>query len=207
MSALCCEKCRADIIEHLKSGPVYIACTADGFPTSTTYGELLENAYPKILAPINDEKRGCFIDLGAGTGRGLLYAIANGFRKAKGVEIVEERVEYGNNNIISPLSGLIKDRVTLSHANIMQLEKDYFADDAGGVVIWWSNLCFPEAERSEFWSRLYEYIDESTVVLCSLCPVASKQWAVMHTIAGVPQSWEENTDVYALQKKLQTPNR
>ena len=148
MSALCCERCRDDIIEHLKSGIVHIGWTADGSPANT-YGELLEDAYPKILAPNNNDKRGYFIHLGAGRVRGLLYAIANSFRKAKGADIVKERVEKGNNSVISPLSGLIKDCHSLSHASIMELEKDYFTE-AGGVVIWWSNLCFPEAERSEF---------------------------------------------------------
>ena len=143
MGALCCEKCRYDIIEHLRG-------VVEEPPLAQTYGELLETAYPVIFSETPKDKRDCFINLGAGTGRSLLYAIANGFRRAKGVEIVKERVEYGKKHVILPVRNQIKGRVTLSHASITHLTKDYFTrDEKESLVIWWSNLCLIETERSK----------------------------------------------------------
>ena len=193
-----CENClRHKIIDHLKTGIVYIHAPQGG--QVHTYGELAKDAYTRMFDNF-EGRRGCFIDLGAGTGRGLLYAIANGFCKAKGVEIVKERVDYGNEHIILPLDSLTGGRATLSHGSILDLREEYFSEDEGGVVIWWGNLCFPVEERETIWSHLHTCITESTVVFCSRPPANCEQWVVIKTISDVPQTWTKHAVVYALKK-------
>ena len=155
--------------------------------------KLEKEAYIRIFGSIPLAQRGCFIDLCAGVGKALVYAIANGFKKAKGVEIVKELVDRGNNRINASSSKIIA-CVTLSQGGLYNLEKAYF--DEPGLVIWWGNPS-PREEK-----RLWGWINESAVVLCGRLPKDCFVWLVARVVTGVPKTLAPGGTLYALQKKV-----
>lgn len=128
---------------------------------NVTYGEI-SNEGIKILSNLTQNKN-LFIDLGCGSGRSLAYAINNGFNKAKGIELVLERVNYGRKHIeLLPLN--MKKDIEIDQGDILELNKDYFS---GANVIWLSNLLFPISINDKIFKFLSDSIDKDTIVALS----------------------------------------
>jgi len=106
-----------------------------------------------------------FIDLGSGDGKALTYAIANGFKKAKGVEIVEER----HNMAVNTINKLddIKDDITLHKGDIFELDPSFFKDKSAIFV---SNLLFPPNTRQQLVKFLSDNTTDDTILFVSRIP-------------------------------------
>ena len=105
-----------------------------------TYGEMTWEGMENIskYMELKDWSKNTFIDLGSGNGRTLAYALLNGFKEAKGTEIVEARHNYAM-NMRKKLDGYMKDKIKLSNKDIFQLNPSYFPP---GSVVFISNLLF-----------------------------------------------------------------
>jgi SAM-dependent methyltransferase len=158
-----------------------------------TYGEI-SNEGIKILSDLT-EKKNLFIDLGCGSGRSLAYALNNNFNKAKGVELVLERVEYGKEHI-KLLPSNIKDNIEIIHNDILKLTKDYFT---GANIIYISNLMYPNEINNDIFKLLSKNIDKNTLVAVSKIPTDLHDLILIKEII-VPMSWDNKSILYIFKK-------
>ena len=158
-----------------------------------SYGEI-SNEGIEILSNLTNNKN-LFIDLGCGTGRSLAYAILNGFNKAKGVELVLERVEYAKKQI-ELLPSYMKDNIEIKQDDILKLNKDYFF---GANVIWISNLLFPIEINNKIFKLLSDNIDKNTIVVVSIMQNETYDLKFIKELI-VPMSWDKNSVVKIFMK-------
>jgi SAM-dependent methyltransferase len=159
-----------------------------------TYGELEYKGLDMMMK--EDASREVLIDLGCGTGRTLAHAVALGFRKAKGIELVSTRVAYGATEI-AKLPEPIKTRISIQKGDIFTLTPEYFCD-SGTPFIWCSNLCFSDANNAQLFQELSKNIPHGSVVFCSKKPQNSGTLVLQKKIESVPMSWARGT-VYKYQ--------
>ena len=161
-----------------------------------TYGEITETGIINIINYMKDNNIpvSIYIDLGSGNGRSLAYAIKNGFNKAKGVEIVEERHKYA----ISAINKLpeYKDNIELVQDNIFNLQPSFFPKK---TTIFVSNLLFPP----ETTQKLLQYLsdntqDDITLVVSKIPPNLYKFKNIANI--SVPMSWDKESTCYILRK-------
>jgi len=157
------------------------------------YGELtfdgmqsLFNKAKELNLPTN-----MLIDLGCGNGRALFYAILAGFDNAKGVELAEERIEYGK-NVLKDKDDDTKNRINIELKDIFELDKSYFG---GCKVIYISNLVFPENTNQKLFDFLKDKIEKGTVIFSSSTPANMSGYTFLGSIRA-PMSWEKQSELF-----------
>lgn len=164
-----------------------------------TYGELTNDGVKKIVKylkrhnfPLN-----CFIDLGCGNGKTLVYSIINGFQKAQGIEIVDKRYHFGV-NAINKLDQPIKENINMVHGDIFTLENNFFPNEP--VVIFISNLLFSQDLNNKMIRLIDKKASPESIIILSRLPKNLLRYKVIKTLI-IPMSWDQNSTVYILSKK------
>ena len=186
-------------IENVYKNNPFINVPHDGMGEqySLTYGELTNDGVKTIkncLEKYKNPNDMTFIDLGSGDGKALTYAIANGFKKAKGVEIVEER----HNVAVDTINKLddIKDDITLHKGDIFKLDPSFFKDKSAIFV---SNLLFPPNTRQQLIKFLSDNTTDDTILFVSRIPDNLHKFKLIEELK-VPMSWNNESRCYVLKK-------
>ena len=163
-----------------------------------TYGELTYNGMKNIRKCLkqNNLADDTFIDLGSGNGRTLFYGVLSGFKKSKGVEIVEPRHKFAV-NAREKLKKHFGDKIELKQSDIFNLDSDFFPPN---TAIFMSNLLFPSETNQKLIKFLSENTKADTVLIVSRLPENLYQFKLIEKI-HVPMSWSENSDCYVLKKQ------
>ena len=133
--------------------------------------------------------------MGSGNGRSLAYAIKNGFNKAKGVEIVEERHKYA----IRAMDKLpeYKDSIKLVQDDIFNLKPSFFPNK---TTIFVSNLLFPPETNQKLFQYLSDNTPDDITLMVSKIPKDLHKFTLNKTIS-IPMSWDKESNCYILRKK------
>jgi len=167
-----------------------------------TYGELTSEGMENIVKYLESRdikiRDSTFIDLGCGNGKTLVYAIIYGFKKALGTEIVKERYEYAlkKRELLDPN---IKDHITISNLDIFDLPSEYFLPTIyhGNVIIFISNLLFPEETTQKIIQFLSKIVAKNTIVIASKIPNNLYKFKFIRQI-DIPMSWSMKSSCYIL---------
>ncbi len=174
-------------VDNKKLGPDY----------NLTYGELTYQGMDNIgkYLELKDWPKKTFIDLGSGNGRTLAYAILNGFKEAKGSEIVQARHEYAM-KMREKLDDYMRDKIKLSKSDLFKLDPSYFPT---GSVVFISNLVFPEQTNQKLVNFLSKTTPSDVIVIMSALPKDLQNFKVIETI-NAPMSWSKDSKCYVLAK-------
>ena len=175
-------------VNNNKVGPDY----------NLTYGELTWNGMENIgkYMELKDLPKKTFIDLGSGNGRTLTYAILNGFKEAKGTEIVQARHDYAMKTR-EKLDKYMRDKIKLSKSDLFKLSPSYFPT---GSVVFISNLVFSEKTNQKLINFLSEITPSDTIIILSTLPKDMSNFKVIEKI-DAPMSWSKTSHCYVLGKK------
>ena len=135
---------------------------------NSTPSELTWNGMENIgkYMELKDWSKNTFIDLESGNGRTLAYAILNGFKEAKGTEIVQARHEYAM-KMREKLDDYMKDKIKLSKSDLFKLDPSYFPT---GSVIFISNLVFSEKTNQKLINFLSKNTPSDVIIILSALP-------------------------------------
>ena len=136
-----------------------------------------------------------FIDLGCGSGRSLALSLNNGFKYAKGVEIVEERYNYAVKSLKKITS--IKKKYEIICSDIFDLKKTFFDSKC---VIFISNLLFPKETTQKLIKFLNENVKKDTIIFLTVIPSELYDFEILDIIE-TPMSWSSNSKCYIIKKK------
>ncbi len=169
-----------------------------GSEYNLTYGELTWEGMENVskYMELKDWSKNTFIDLGSGNGRTLAYAILNGFKEAKGTEIVQARHEYAM-QMREKLDEYMRDKIKLSKTDLFKLDPSYFPT---GSVVFISNLVFPQETNQKLINFLSKTTPSDTIIILSALPKDMKNFKVIETI-NTPMSWAKNSQCYVLRKQ------
>ncbi|MFT4976028.1 MAG: hypothetical protein ACI8S6_001923 [Myxococcota bacterium] len=158
---------------------------------SPTYGELLLGGLARIFALL-DAEGGAFLDLGSGTGRGVLSA-AVGFPLARvhGVELSASRSALARAALanLRAQTGRLWPQLSLREGDMLR------EDVSGYDIIFISNLCFDV----DFNRRLGEKLDRElvgTVHVLSSKQVTGARSTTLPKIEGVAMSWSRGSSLF-----------
>jgi predicted nicotinamide N-methyase len=171
--------------------------TSMGPDYNLTYGEIMNSGVQNISKYLdnNSINKNTFIDLGSGSGRSLAYAIANGFKNAKGVEIVDKRYNYAINTK-EKLPNEIKNKMQIDKKDMFQINKDYIPKNS---IIFVSNLVFPEKTNQKLIKHLSEIAPNDTILILSKVPNNLYKFKLIEKIR-VPMSWQKDSESFVLSK-------
>jgi len=195
------KKLKRTRIEDVYLGDSFITVNnmSKGKEYNLTYGEITEDGIKNIINYLkkNNIPISTYIDLGSGNGRSLAYAIKNGFNKAKGVEIVEERHNYA----ISAINKLpeYKDSIELIHDDIFNLQPSFFPNKS---TIFVSNLLFPPETTQKLLEFLSDNTPDDITLIISKIPNDLYKFGkvtIIKTI-NIPMSWDKESTCYILRK-------
>ena len=160
------------------------------------YGEIT-NSSLKIIRNFLKKigKYDIFIDLGCGSGRSLALSLNNGFKYAKGVEIVEERYNYAVKSLKKITS--IKKKYEIICSDIFDLKKTFFDSKC---VIFISNLLFPKETTQKLIKFLNENVKKDTIIFLTVIPSELYDFEILDIIE-TPMSWSSNSKCYIIKKK------
>lgn len=197
---LCFEKKQeGPSIEDVYLGDSFISVDniGKGKEYNLTYGEITEDGIKNIINFLkeNNIPVSTYIDLGSGNGRSLAYAIKNGFSKAKGVEIVEERHNYAVNAIAKLPQ--YNDKIELVQSDIFILQPSFFPKK---TTIFVSNLLFPPETNQKLFQFLSANTQDDITLIVSKIPTDLYKFKNTGTI-DVPMSWEKKSTCYVLRKQ------
>ena len=185
-------------IDAVYAGDSFITVdnASKGAMYNLTYGEITEEGIKNIVGYLkaNQAPMSTYIDLGSGNGRSLLYARKNGFRKSKGVEIVEERHMYAL-DAIDKLPEY-KDDIELLHADIFHLLPSFFPTESTVFV---SNLLFPPETNQNLFQFLSDNTPDDVTLIVAKVPANLHKYHIETTI-NVPMSWAHASPCYVLGK-------
>jgi len=175
-------------VDNKKLGPDY----------NLTYGELTWEGMQNVskYMELKDLPKNTFIDLGSGNGRTLAYAILNGFKEAKGTEIVQARHDYAM-KMREKLDDYMRDKIKLSKNDLFKLDPSYFPT---GSVVFISNLVFPEETNQKLINFLSKTTPSDTIIILSALPKDMKNFKLIEKI-DAPMSWSKNSQCYVLSKQ------
>jgi SAM-dependent methyltransferase len=167
-----------------------------------TYGELTSEGMENIIKYLKSRgikmRDSTFIDLGCGNGKTLVYAIIYGFKQARGTEIVKERYEYAlkKRELLAPN---VKDYITISNLDIFDLPSKYFTPtiDSEYVIIFISNLLFPEETTQKIIQFLSKIVAKNTIIIASKIPNKLYKFKFVKQI-DIPMSWSIQSSCYIL---------
>lgn len=162
-----------------------------------TYGEMTWEGMENIskYMELKDWSKNTFIDLGSGNGRTLAYALLNGFKEAKGTEIVRARHEYAM-NMRKKLDSYMKDKIKLSNKDFFKLDPSYFPP---GSVIFISNTVFPKETNQKLINFLSKNTPSDVIIILSTLPDDLGKFQLIEKIE-LPMSWSINSKCAVLKK-------
>jgi hypothetical protein len=163
-----------------------------------TYGEITWEGMENIskYMELKDWSKNTFIDLGSGNGKTLAYALLNGFKEAKGTEIVKKRHDYAV-NMRKKLDSYMKDKIKLSNKDMFKLDPSYFPP---GSVIFISNLVFPKETNQKLLQFLSKNTPSDVIIILSSIPDDLGEFKLIEKIE-LPMSWSKNSKCAILRKK------
>jgi SAM-dependent methyltransferase len=156
-----------------------------------TYGEITEDGVKNIIKYMNKNNYDLttFIDLGSGNGRSLVYAVKNGYKEGKGVEIVEERHDFAV-TAKHKLPKYFQERMELSLCDLFNLDEDFFPKKC---TIFISNLLFPRQLQQDIFEFLSNITKSGTILIVSRRPDNIFNFKLLEVIK-VPMSWESDSE-------------
>jgi SAM-dependent methyltransferase len=159
------------------------------------YGEITNNSL-KIIRNFLKKigKYDIFIDLGCGSGRSLALALNNGFKYAKGVEIVEERYNYAVKSLKKITN--IKKKYEIICSDIFDLKKTFFDSKC---VIFISNLLFPKETTQKLIKFLNDNVKKDTIIFLTVIPPELHDFDILDRIE-TPMSWSSDSKCYIIKK-------
>jgi hypothetical protein len=162
-----------------------------------TYGELNWEGMENIskYMELKDWSKNTFIDLGSGNGRTLAYAILNGFKEAKGTELVQARHNYAL-KMRNKLDSYMKDKIKLSNKDLFKLDPSYFPP---GSVVFISNLVFPKETTQKLINFLSENTPSDVIIILSSIPDNLGKFKLIEKLE-LSMSWSPNSTSYILSK-------
>lgn len=162
-----------------------------------TYGELNWEGMENIskYMELKDWSKNTFIDLGSGNGRTLAYAILNGFKEAKGTELVQARHNYAM-KMRNKLDSYMKDKIKLSNKDLFKLDPSYFPP---GSVVFISNLVFPKETTQKLINFLSENTPSDVIIILSSIPDNLGKFKLIEKLE-LSMSWSPNSTSYILSK-------
>ena len=185
-------------VEKLFGSNSFITVSDNSYENySLTYGELNWEGMENIskYMELKDLSKNTFIDLGSGNGRTLVYAILNGFKEAKGTELVKARHDYAM-NMRKQLDSYMKDKIKLSNKDMFKLDPSYFPT---GSVIFISNLVFPKETTQKLINFLSENTPSDVIIILSSVPNNLGKFKLIEKL-DLPMSWSTNSTCYVLSK-------
>ena len=159
------------------------------------YGEITNTAIKNIISFVkkhNKKKPKTFIDLGCGSGRGLSYALYNGIKNIKGVELVKERYNFAKKS----LKKLSKNDVVVLNYDLFDLPKTFFPDNS---LIFISNLLFPVETNQKMIEFLNNNVKPDTFIALTKIPEKLYDFKLIDHIE-TPMSWCSESKCYILKK-------
>ena len=190
-------------VNRIKVDKIYDSDSFITVPNNTyknynlTYGEITWEGMENIskYMELKDWSKNTFIDLGSGNGRTLAYAILNGFKEAKGTEIVRTRHEYAM-NMRKKLDSYMKDKIKLSNKDLFKLDPSYFPT---GSVIFISNKVFPKKTNQKLINFLSKNTPSDVIIILSSIPDDLGKFQLIEKIE-LPMSWSINSKCAVLKK-------
>jgi SAM-dependent methyltransferase len=159
------------------------------------YGEITNHSFKNIKNFLKKVgKYDIFIDLGCGSGRSLALALNNGFKYAKGVEIVEERYNYAVKSLKKITN--IKNKYEIICSDIFNLKKSFFGSEC---VIFISNLLFPKETTHKIIKFLNDNVKKDTIIFLTVIPSELYDFQIVDRIE-TPMSWSSDSKCYVLKK-------
>ena len=125
----------------------------------------------------------------------MVYAILNGFKEAKGTELVKARHDYAM-NMRKQLDSYMKDKIKLSNKDMFKLDPSYFPT---GSVIFISNLVFPKETTQKLINFLSENTPSDVIIILSSVPNNLGKFKLIEKL-DLPMSWSTNSTCYVLSK-------
>lgn len=159
------------------------------------YGEITNTAIKNIISFVkkhNQKKPKTFIDLGCGSGRGLAYALYNGIKNVKGVELVKERYNFAKKSLKK-----IKNNIVLLNSDLFDLPESFFSDNE---LIFISNLLFPIETNQKMIEFLNNNVNSDTYIALTKIPENLYDFELLDYIE-TPMSWCSTSKCYILKKR------
>jgi len=165
-----------------------------------TYGEITYDALKNIKNKFSTKDT--FIDLGCGTGRSLVYALITGFNNAKGIELVEARVQSGKTAISEIQQKKLQinlNNLKIEQGDLFSLDNSYFPDNS---VIFISNLMFSDDLNNKIIDFFDTKISSKNIVLIISKKInkTSKTFVLDENLLSTPMSWAANSTCYVYLK-------
>jgi hypothetical protein len=190
-------------VNRIKVDKIYDSDSFITVPNNTyknynlTYGEITWEGMENIskYMELKDWSKNTFIDLGSGNGRTLAYALLNGFKEAKGTEIVEARHKYAL-NMRKKLDEYMKDKIKLSNKDLFKLDPSYFPT---GSVVFISNTVFPKETNQKLINFLSKNTPSDIIIILSTLPDNLGKFKLIEKIK-LPMSWSINSNCAVLKK-------
>ena len=163
---------------------------------NTTYGEIHKDSIDYIFNL--NKNHDTFIDLGSGNGFSCFYAaFFENIKKCIGIELVKERHEKAisiKNNLNNFEEHINK--VELINDDIFNISLEEFNNN--NVIIWVSNLLFSNELNNKLFEKLYNEINDNTIIFTSSKPNEHKL-ELIETF-NLKMSWIDNSNVYMFKK-------
>jgi len=135
-----------------------------------------------------------FIDLGCGSGRGLAYALYNGIKNIKGVELVKERYNFAKKS----LKKLGKNEAVVLNSDLFDLSTTFFPEN---TLIFVSNLLFPTDTNQKMIEFLNNNVKPHTFIALTKIPENLYDFKLLDHIQ-TPMSWSPESKCYILMKMI-----
>ena len=162
-----------DLLEIYQGLSGFNASTLGLTEYKTTYGEVAEQGMKTLSekfsqhAPIMNfpEEQRTFYDLGCGIGRLVLgMAILHGEIRARGIEIVPDRVRQAHHAIERLGKGKqITPRIQIKQGSFLDSSINY--GDACWIFV--SNLCYDDSIQKDIYTKLETECKKGCVIICS----------------------------------------
>jgi len=168
-----------------------------------TYGEMDYEGLNLINKKFNSNHQiDYFFDIGSGRGKLVLYEASEpNITKSYGIELVNQR----HVNAIKLLKQLKKNtdfneftnKVDLINSDIFNINLSQLVKSNGKVLIWFSNLCFPEAINEKVFEKIINELPKGTIITCSKLSKNKKLKKLDNII--VPMSWTKDSVIIVYQ--------
>jgi len=175
----------------------------------TTYGEMTDAGIQilsdkfKIHAPLSKfpQDRRTFYDLGCGIGKIVVgVAILNPDIRAKGIEIVPERIRQANNALERIKTRQVASRVQFSQGSFT--ESAVSLRDACWIYV--SNLCFDDTTQKLIASKLEADVAPGCVIVASREFPFSENSSLFNKLeasTNIPMTWSATSTCVIYQRK------
>lgn len=172
-----------------------------------TYGEIEIDGMKKIANYVKkhhnkNPREMCFVDLGSGNGKFVLYMALFEHILSYGIEMVEHRYD----NAIVAREILLKygfpcaKYINFIHGNIF--DKKYTKILNKSTIIFVSNLCFSEISQSNLYNLLNNELPTNALVFCSKMLTDDKNSNLVYeTTISIPMTWFKESTIHVYHVK------